>query len=209
MQDVLGRHLERFGQRNELVVTWSDDPGAERSAGSTLYGRGMGGEQEQDTETAPSGLVGRSIDEFVHQLRGFTDRARSLAGAVPTKLSLPVAAQPAGCDVRRAVAGRRADGQRTAQSIAAMQAQLEAFDQQMAVFERILDPLVDWSATWARLEEAVGDFVRPNGPTEKNGRRARRRCPRRRRPRGRRPWAGGAGCRSPSPSGSGPAGARG
>jgi hypothetical protein len=23
VQDVLGRHLERFGQRNELVVTWS------------------------------------------------------------------------------------------------------------------------------------------------------------------------------------------
>ena len=50
-----------------------------------------------------------------------------------------------------------------------MQAQLEAFDQQMAVFERILDPLVDWSATWARLEEAVGDFVRPSGPDGKNG----------------------------------------
>jgi hypothetical protein len=29
VQDVLGRHLERFGQRNELAVTWSaaaDDP---------------------------------------------------------------------------------------------------------------------------------------------------------------------------------------
>jgi hypothetical protein len=23
VQDVLGRHLERFGQRNELVVTWT------------------------------------------------------------------------------------------------------------------------------------------------------------------------------------------
>ncbi|TFV88739.1 DUF2218 domain-containing protein [Blastococcus sp. CT_GayMR16] len=33
VQDVLGRHLERFGQRNELVVTWSGGPGAERSAG--------------------------------------------------------------------------------------------------------------------------------------------------------------------------------
>jgi hypothetical protein len=45
-------------------------------------------------------------------------------------------------------------------SIAAMSEQLEAFDQQMAVFERILGPLVEWSSTWARLEEAVGDFVR-------------------------------------------------
>jgi hypothetical protein len=29
VQDVLGRHLERFGQRNELVVTWANDPAAE------------------------------------------------------------------------------------------------------------------------------------------------------------------------------------
>jgi hypothetical protein len=33
VQDVLGRHLERFGQRNELVVTWSDGAGAGQSAG--------------------------------------------------------------------------------------------------------------------------------------------------------------------------------
>ncbi len=33
VQDVLGRHLERFGQRNELVVTWGADPDGERSAG--------------------------------------------------------------------------------------------------------------------------------------------------------------------------------
>ncbi|GII57995.1 hypothetical protein Pth03_63840 [Planotetraspora thailandica] len=25
VKDVLGRHLERFGQRRELVVTWQDD----------------------------------------------------------------------------------------------------------------------------------------------------------------------------------------
>ena len=123
----------------------------------------MGGEQEQTPETAQSGLVGRSIDEFVNQLRGFTDRARSLAGAVPTKLSLPSLPSPPGAMSAaqlRAIA-QTVSAQRT--SIAAMQAQLEAFDQQMAVFERILEPLVDWSATWARLEEAVGDFVRPGG----------------------------------------------
>jgi hypothetical protein len=129
----------------------------------------MGGEQEKAPETAQSGLVGRSIDEFVHQLRGFTDRARSLAGAVPARLSLPSLPSPPGAMSAaqlRAIA-QTVSAQRT--SIAAMQAQLEAFDQQMAVFERILDPLVEWSATWARLEEAVGDFVRPNGSDEKNG----------------------------------------
>ena len=89
-----------------------------------------------------------------------------------------------------------------------MQAQLEAFDQQMAVFERILDPLVDWSATWARLEEAVGDFVRPNGSDGTTRPPADGYAGRRARP-ARRPAAGGAGSRSPSPSGTGPAAARG
>ena len=129
----------------------------------------MGGARDDaDSEPASSGLVGRSIDEFVNQLRGFTDRARSLAGAVPSRLSLPALPSPPGAMSAaqlRAVA-QTVTAQR--QSIAAMRAQLDAFDQQLAVFERILDPLVDWSATWARLEEAVGDFVRPNGPEGKD-----------------------------------------
>jgi hypothetical protein len=53
------------------------------------------------------------------------------------------------------------------QQIAAMTAQLQAFDEQLAVFERILDPLVEWSATWARLEESVADLVRrPGDPAD-------------------------------------------
>jgi hypothetical protein len=116
--------------------------------------------EAENHEPGPGGLVGRSIDEFVHQLRGFTDRARGLAGAATSRLSLPALPSPPGAmsaaqlrTVAQAVSAQR-------KSIAAMAAQLDAYDQQLAVFERILDPLVEWSATWARLEEAVGDFVR-------------------------------------------------
>ncbi|HLM04764.1 MAG TPA: hypothetical protein VK402_06195, partial [Blastococcus sp.] len=63
----------------------------------------MPGDQEQsgveppESETTATGrLVARSIDEFVHQLRSFTDRARSVAGAVPTRLSLPALPSPPG-----------------------------------------------------------------------------------------------------------------
>src|SRR4051812_15654957 len=132
----------------------------------------MGGEREQGkredlgSEASSAGLVGRSIEEFVHQLRSFTDRARSVAGAVPSRLSLPALPSPPGA---LSAAQLRAVAQTVAaqrRSIAAMAAQLEAFDQQLAVFERIIDPLVEWSSTWARLEEAVGDFVRrDNGET--------------------------------------------
>jgi hypothetical protein len=118
---------------------------------------------EPDPAGRDSGFVARSIDEFVHQLRGFTDRARGLAGAVPSRLTLPALPSPPGAmsaaqlrAISQAVSAQR-------QQIAAMRAQLEAFDQQLAVFERILGPLVEWSATWARLEEAVGDFVRRDG----------------------------------------------
>ena len=103
------------------------------------------------------------MDEFVHQLRGFTDRARSLAGAVPSRLSIPALPSPPGALSAQQLPAVAQTVRAQRQSIAAMSAQLEAFDQQMAVFERILDPLVEWSATWARLEEAVGDFVRRDG----------------------------------------------
>ena len=123
----------------------------------------MGGEQEQPgSDIAAGGLVGRSIDEFVNQLRGFTDRARSLAGSVPAKLPLPALPSPPGAMSAAQVRAVAQTVKAQRQSIAAMRAQLDAFDQQLGVFERILDPLVEWSSTWARLEEAVGDFVRPS-----------------------------------------------
>lgn len=107
--------------------------------------------------------MGRSIEEFVTQLRSFTDRARTVAGSVPTRLSLPALPSPPGAlsaAQLRAIA-EMVTAQRAA--IGGMRAQLDAFDQQLAVFERILEPLVEWSGTWARLEEAVGDLVRRDG----------------------------------------------
>jgi hypothetical protein len=123
-------------------------------------------EQPDGSRDAGSGnRVSRSVEEFVSQLRAFTDRARGLAaGAVP--FSLPRLPSPPGAlsaaqlkAIDKAVRGQR-------QQIRAMTAQLQAFDEQLAVFERILDPLVEWSATWARLEESVADLVRRQPPEE-------------------------------------------
>jgi hypothetical protein len=105
-----------------------------------------------------AGLVGRSIEEFVHQLRAFTDRARGLAaGAVPSLPSPPGAMSAAQLRaINDSVKAQRA-------SLQAMVAQFQAFDEQLAVFERILEPLVEWSTTWARLEEGVASLVRRDG----------------------------------------------
>ena len=126
------------------------------------------GEPAEEPAGAPpnAGLVGRSIEEFVHQLRSFTDRARGLAtGAVPSGISLPSLPSPPGAmsaaqlkAINDAVRAQRS-------SLQAMVAQFQAFDEQLAVFERILEPLVEWSSTWARLEEGVSSLVRREGGT--------------------------------------------
>ena len=123
------------------------------------------GAESGDTRNEPAagGVVGRSIEEFVNQLRSFTDRARSVAGSVPGKLAMPALPSPPGAMSAAQLKAIAQTVHAQRESIAAMSAQLQAFDQQMAVFERILDPLVEWSSTWARLEEAVGDFVRRDG----------------------------------------------
>ena len=120
-------------------------------------------DSSSDRDSGQPGLVGRSIDEFVAQLRGFTERARSLAGAAPSALALPALPSPPGAlsAAQLAAVAQTVTAQR--QQIAAMSAQLEAFDKQLAVFERILEPLVAWSSSWARLEEAVGSLTRGGG----------------------------------------------
>src|SRR3954447_13396070 len=110
------------------------------------------------TEGRDPGLVSRSIEEFVSQLRSFTDRARGLAaGAVPSLPSLPSPPGAMSAAQLKAIADS-VKAQRA--SLQAMMAQFRAFDEQLAVFERILEPLVEWSATWARLEEGVSSLVR-------------------------------------------------
>jgi hypothetical protein len=124
-------------------------------------------EQGQGQPEAGAGLVARSIEEFVHQLRAFTDRARDLAGAaVPSGLSLPALPSPPGAmsaaqlkAIAQTVKGQRAQTE-------ALITNLQAYDQQLAVFERIIEPLVEWSSTWARLEEGVAGLVRRDGGSE-------------------------------------------
>src|SRR3954471_14031126 len=126
--------------------------------------RGPGPPEEGDVDAGNSGLVARSIEEFVHQLRMFTDRARGLAaGAVPSGLPLPTLPSPPGAMSAAQLKAVAAAVKAQRQQMTAMRDQLEAFDQQLAVFERIIEPLVEWSSTWARLEEGVASLVRRDG----------------------------------------------
>jgi hypothetical protein len=122
-----------------------------------------GSDRDGRRDSGEPGLVGRSIDEFVTQLRGFTERARSLAGGASSALSLPALPSPPGALSAAQVAAVAQTVSAQRQQIAAMSSQLEAFDKQLAVFERILEPLVAWSSSWARLEEAFGSLTRGEG----------------------------------------------
>jgi hypothetical protein len=50
------------------------------------------------------------------------------------------------------------------QSIAAMQAQLKVFDEQLAMLEGVLGPLTEWSNTWAEFEGLMTRARRSTGP---------------------------------------------
>lgn len=127
---------------------------------------GRGGREEAGggRDDAAGARGNRPVEEFVAQLRSFADRARGLAaGAVPAGFSLPRLPSPPGAmsaaqlrAIDQAVKGQR-------RQIQGMVAQLQAFDEQLAVFERLLEPLVQWSSTWARLEESVSEIVRGPG----------------------------------------------
>src|SRR4029077_15022819 len=44
--------------------------------------------------------------------------------------------------------------------IEALQAQLSAFDEQLAVMEQMLGPLAEWSKNWAEMEQRLLNFGR-------------------------------------------------
>lgn len=129
-----------------------------------------------DQESASSRMPGL-IQDFVAQLQGITEKLENLAGdrlpQVPSPMSLPglrnlplpgsVSAEQLHA-IASSVAAQR-------QSIQALQAQLSAFDGQLAVLERIIGPLTEWSGRWAEIEErllgtrrAAGDEESSPGP---------------------------------------------
>lgn len=94
----------------------------------------------------------------VSGLRGMAENVVKAAGAANPLGELPalpeVATHPGAMSAAQLGAMRSAiQAQRDA--VSAMQSQLRAFDEQLQVLQRLLVPLAEWSATWARLEERV------------------------------------------------------
>ena len=117
-------------------------------------------DEEQGTASLGSGL----LQDFVAQLRGITEGLEGLVGfgdrlpSVPGGLPLPGALSAAQLtSIADAISAQR-------QSIGALKAQLSSFDEQLAVLERVLGPLAEWSGRWAELEDRLLHMGRGRGP---------------------------------------------
>jgi hypothetical protein len=108
-----------------------------------------------ENEHTTSGLVPRLVAELMGQLRTATGRLEDLTrfsgGLPPAPGSLPL---PGGLSATQmsSIADSITAQRR---SIAALQAQLSSFDEQLEVLEQILGPLAQWSRAWADLEQRL------------------------------------------------------
>ena len=123
-----------------------------------------------DQQDAPGGIPGLT-QEVIAQLRGLNDRLEGLTGltvslpglpglsSLPGLRNLPVPGALTAAQLKSiatAVTAQR-------RSIEALKTQLTAFDEQLAVLERILGPLTDWSAKWAQVEDRLMNLAHSSG----------------------------------------------
>jgi hypothetical protein len=122
------------------------------------------GEQRMANNDASSG----PMQDFVAQLRRMTSYMEGL-----TKLGIPLpptTALPsvAGLPLPGALSAKELKSIATSvaaqrSSIQTLQAQLTAFDEQLAVLEGFLGPLAQWSSRWADLERLMINMGRTPG----------------------------------------------
>ena len=116
-----------------------------------------------DDEHAAADAVPRLVQEYLGQLRAATERLQDFARAGERLQPDPGTLKPPGAlsaaqlaSIAESVADQR-------RSIQALQTQLSAFDEQLAVLEQMLGPLVQWSKAWADLERRLLDLGRGPG----------------------------------------------
>ena len=111
-----------------------------------------------DQQNTAAGFAGL-IQLWTIQLRRITEGLAGMAGLSQSVPSLPVPSlqglpHPGALSAEQlnlmasSVASQR-------QNVAAMQAQLRVFDEQLAMLEGILGPLAEWSKAWAKFEGLV------------------------------------------------------
>ena len=126
-----------------------------------------------DDQKSTSGEIPGFVQEFIAQVRAATDglagltafgQSRPSVPALPSLPGLPMWPAPGALSAAQlkstatSIAAQR-------RSIEALKTQLTAFDEQLAVVERVLEPLTEWSRTWADMEERMTKVPGGSEPT--------------------------------------------
>lgn len=101
------------------------------------------------------------VEALMAQLRVITSGLETVARSGTRVPSLPIAFPLPGTLSATQLTSIAASVAAQRRSIGALQAQLSAFDEQLEVLEQILGPLVEWSSTWAGLEQRLLNMPRP------------------------------------------------
>ena len=155
-----------------------------RSTRSSWYGlftpKEVAGLTDEST-TPRSGLLQSSLEEFLSRARAFTDLLGSIgsgaAGAVPalvpdsvTQMLLSLQALVDQVPQLTTEVDVLLEGVHAKRlTLQALQAELAAFDSQLALLEKSLSPLQTWTGQWSRLRGSLSDAlgsVRPTDPME-------------------------------------------
>lgn len=116
-----------------------------------------------DEQKSAPGAIPSFMQEFVAQLRGAAERLEDLTGlgmqqatgsalpSLPGLRTWPTPGTFSAAQLRSVAATVAAQRQ----SIEALKTQLTAFDEQLALLEQMLEPLAEWSKTWADLEDRL------------------------------------------------------
>lgn len=130
-----------------------------------------------DDQKSTSGGIPSLMQDFVAQLRGVAERLEDLTGlgqSIPPVSALPSLPDPRTWPTPGAFSAAQLKSVATSltaqrRSIEALRTQLAAFDEQLAVLQSILEPLTEWSRTWAELETRLKNVGRGPGTGDPAG----------------------------------------
>jgi hypothetical protein len=115
-------------------------------------------QEEPSAPRTPADLAGQLRAAADQIMAGWTKAAGSAARGTAPVPGLPT--MPATMSVRQMEALLEDLAARRAQ-VQALKTQLEAFDDQLGSLEANLQPLLEWTRTWANVEGSIADFWRP------------------------------------------------
>jgi hypothetical protein len=108
-----------------------------------------------DEEPDPGHVDSGPLGSIISGIRGAAENLVRAAGSVNPLPALPEVATHPGAMSAAQFTAMRSTLRAQRDGIAALQSQLTAFDEQLQVLERLLEPMAEWSAAWARVESGI------------------------------------------------------